>query len=123
MGDLGSSDQELPSDDELESSPRLTFEQYPENHSLNLKFHFTAADGKVYNKKSGEMRAGTFLPFHKTYLKGQITLSIDRHLDIFINGDRLVILSAYIRNKNIHLYGMRLKTHQKYLLKFRKVLD
>ena len=121
MGDLPYSDQELPSDDE-ESSPRRTFEQYPENHTITIKFNCTV-EGQVYTKKTFDMKAGTFLPYNKSYLKGQITLSIDRHLDIFINGDRLVILSAYIRNKNIHLYGMRLKTHQKYLLKFRKVLD
>ena len=122
MGDLPSSDQELPSDDE-ESSPRPTFSQYPENHTINLKFNFKADDGQVYKKKTLDILSGTFLPFQKTYLKGQITLIIDRHLDIHINGERLVILSTYIRNKNIHLYGMRLKTHQKYLLKFRKVLD
>ena len=50
MGDLPSSDQELPSDDE-ESSPRPTFSQYPENHTINIKFNFTAADGQVYKKK------------------------------------------------------------------------
>ena len=95
MGDLPSSDQELPSDDE-ESSPRPTFSQYPENHTVNLKFNFKADDGQVYKKKTLDILSGTFLPFQKTYLKGQITLIIDRHLDIHINGDRLVILSRYI---------------------------